>query len=262
MKPEIRFGQNGTGYINASRIWSAIQEFGWDNIDHSILFTTTDRTEAALAELRYIREFDSCNPEHGYNSYKRSLGKPMRAMPALAGFKISKSKRGTIGINKDGVYRYVQPDQLDTFLSDGWQRGGRPLTQLQKQHLSDVNLGKQYSDETKRKLSEMRTGKIVVHKGDDVIRISPEMLAQYQAEGWVRGASEAWKDANRQSHLGTVQSEETKRIRSESMKGVHKGKKQIHKDGMRKLVAVSDLDTYLADGWALGVGPRAKPTRR
>lgn len=262
MKPKIRFGRDGIGYKGANRMWSAIQEFGWDNIEHSILLTTHDRTEAALAELRYIHEFDSCNPEHGYNSYMRSLGKPMCSLPPAVGIKISKSKRGTISIHKDGVYRYIKPDELDNFLAAGWQRGGRPLSESQKQHLSDVNLGKRYSDETKRKLSEIHTGKILLHKGDRIVRISPELVAQYQAEGWVKGAPEYWKEINRQSHLGTVQSEETKRIRSEALKGVHKGKRQIHKDGMRKLVAASDLDAYLADGWALGVGPRAKPTRR
>ena len=52
MKPEIRFGRNGIGYQDANRMWSAIQEFGWDNIEHTILLTTTSREEAVFAELK------------------------------------------------------------------------------------------------------------------------------------------------------------------------------------------------------------------
>ena len=309
MKPEIRFGVQGAGYINVKRVWSAIQEFGWDNIEHTILLTTTSREEAALAELNYIQQYAACNPDRGYNTYNRSLGKPMKTLPAIVGIHISQAKKNTVCINRNGVYRYVKFDALAEKLDEGWQRGGRsinleqklkisesnsgtvsihkdgdyhkvkietlsqleaegwsvggrPLTDEQRRHLSEINTGKQYSAETREKLSRMRTGLIVVHKDGANKRIHPEELADYLNAGWIRGVSEAWCNSNSDSHRGTVQSEETKQRRSDSMQGMHKGKKQIHKDDMRKMVALSEIDAYLADGWALGVGPRAKPIQR
>lgn len=309
MKPEIRFGQNGIGYMNASRIWSAIQEFGWDNIEHSVLMTTHDRSEAVLAELRYIKQYDACNPDKGYNAYCRGLGKPMKTLPAIVGQHISEAKRGTIAINRDGVYRYIKSDELARLQSEGWKVGGKPISDLQKAKISEANrgtvyihrngeyrkikivelaelesqgwclggrpvsaeqkailsqknTGKRYSEQTRQKLSQIRTGLRVVHLGTEMRRVKPEELPRYLEYGWELGVSEECKQANKLGHQGLIQSDTTKQKRSAAMKGVHSGKKQIHKDGMRKLVPVSELDSYLADGWSLGIGPRAKPTRR
>lgn len=74
LEPKIRFGRNGTGYRTQERMWTAIQQYGWDNIEHLILDQTTDRDCASDLEQRYIAEYDSKNPNKGYNTCCGGLG--------------------------------------------------------------------------------------------------------------------------------------------------------------------------------------------
>ena len=74
LEPKVRFGKNGNGYRTQERMWSAICKYGWNNIIHEILDQTNDRECASDLEQRYIAEYDSKNPEHGYNTYYGGLG--------------------------------------------------------------------------------------------------------------------------------------------------------------------------------------------
>lgn len=65
-KPERRW-QNGKGYEGSPKFWPAIQEFGWDNFDHSIIIDNIPtQQEANQLEQKYITEYNSY--EDGYNA--------------------------------------------------------------------------------------------------------------------------------------------------------------------------------------------------
>ncbi len=64
--PDIRF-QNGNGYRNNPHFNQAIQKYGWDAIQHSILKCGLNREEAMMLEKSYIAEFQSSDPRYGYN---------------------------------------------------------------------------------------------------------------------------------------------------------------------------------------------------
>lgn len=59
--------KNGYGYSRHPYFNKAIEEFGWNNIKHEVLFENLSKEEADLLEQMYISLYDSNNKEHGYN---------------------------------------------------------------------------------------------------------------------------------------------------------------------------------------------------
>lgn len=64
--PETRFN-HGNGYRNNDAFYSEIDKIGWNNIKHVIVAENLAFQEAAQLEIELIREFDTTNPEHGFN---------------------------------------------------------------------------------------------------------------------------------------------------------------------------------------------------
>ena len=57
----------GTGYKSNKHFFSAIQKYGWDNFKHEVLFENLTKKEACEKEIALIAEYDSTNPDRGYN---------------------------------------------------------------------------------------------------------------------------------------------------------------------------------------------------
>lgn len=247
-----RFGRNGEGYKDATKIWNAIQEFGWEAVKHEVLATTESRFEASRLEQYYIDYYQSANDEYGYNTRKGGLGKPMPPMTPEQCLKIKRGKTGKVGIHKPGENRFVDPTEVDSYLARGWKLGGEPLPEAMKQHLSEINTGKTYSEETKQKLSEIRKGTILVHKGETNRRVKPTELDNYMSAGWEKGASPDWVETNRRAQSGRAQSSETRQKRANALLGKNVGRKHIHRGSEHKMVKSDEVDNYLAQGWQLG----------
>ena len=65
--PKARWKKDGSGYRTSPRFYSAIQKYGWDNIQHEILETELSKEEACAEEKRLISEFKSYDRKFGYN---------------------------------------------------------------------------------------------------------------------------------------------------------------------------------------------------
>lgn len=63
---EKRWGKNGIHY-KGQMVYRAIKKYGWDNIDHRILFDGLDKNGADRIEKLCIFMFKSCNEDYGYN---------------------------------------------------------------------------------------------------------------------------------------------------------------------------------------------------
>lgn len=99
--PKVRWA-NGHGYSNPY-FKAAIIKYGWDNIDHDILYTGLNKEEAESKERELIAFYRSAEREYGYNitlggnmctgtwipteEYRRKLSK------ALKGRKMSEEQR-------------------------------------------------------------------------------------------------------------------------------------------------------------------------
>ncbi len=64
--PIVRW-QNGNGYRFNEYFYRAINKYGWDNIEHEILFTCLTKTEACEKEIEMIKYYKSDNRDFGYN---------------------------------------------------------------------------------------------------------------------------------------------------------------------------------------------------
>ena len=61
---------NGTGYKKNISMAEDIEKYGWNNVQSIICAEELDIPEACALEVQLIREFDTTNPEKGYNRSK------------------------------------------------------------------------------------------------------------------------------------------------------------------------------------------------
>lgn len=66
IKPELRWGENGCGYLG-QLFCNAIIEFGWNNIKHIILYDNLNFEESVELEKREIIKHKSFLQTKGYN---------------------------------------------------------------------------------------------------------------------------------------------------------------------------------------------------
>lgn len=71
--PIVRWGKTGSGYKDQKLMWDAIQEFGWDNVQHEILFYDLSEEEAKLKEAELISEYKTNLSEYGYNTISKDM---------------------------------------------------------------------------------------------------------------------------------------------------------------------------------------------
>lgn len=59
--------KKGVGYIDNQNFYSDILKFGWDNIKHYKITSTTNEKEARKIESFYIQKYKTDSKKHGYN---------------------------------------------------------------------------------------------------------------------------------------------------------------------------------------------------
>jgi len=82
---------SGYGYRNNEHFFRAIKKYGWQNIRHEVLLDGLSETEAVELEKTYIAQYQSDNPQYGYN--KTSGGEAGKEMSFETKQKISTSMK-------------------------------------------------------------------------------------------------------------------------------------------------------------------------
>lgn len=124
--------------------------------------------------------------------------------------------KGLIAIHKDNIQTYINKNDLDTYLSFGWKRGGKKnkkRTEEQKKNISKAHLGKipwnkgiklseeqrnkykgvkksitfSKTEEQKKILKDKNVGRIKIHKGSEEKQIYEDQLEEFLSSGWERG---------------------------------------------------------------------------
>ena len=124
--------------------------------------------------------------------------------------------KGLIAIHKDNIQTYINKNDLDTYLSLGWKKGGKKnkkRTEEQKKNISKAHLGKipwnkgiklseeqrnKYkgvkksitfpkTEEQKKILRDKNVGRIKIHKGSEEKQIYEDQLEEFLSSGWERG---------------------------------------------------------------------------
>lgn len=118
---EKRRWNNGNGYKNNEYMTNAIQKYGWENIEHKILFTDLTKEEAEQKEIELIDFYKSNQKEYGYNI--QNGGNASNGLTNTSKEKISLSQKKI------------------------WEN------EEYKKHMIEIHKGKKASEETKRKMS-------------------------------------------------------------------------------------------------------------
>lgn len=74
-KPEHRWNE-GRGYKENPHFISAINKYGWDGFEHTILYDGLSEAEAKDMECALIKEWNTQNPVYGYNMTSGGNGTP------------------------------------------------------------------------------------------------------------------------------------------------------------------------------------------
>lgn len=129
---------NGKNYKNQRLVYRAIEKYGWNNIEHKILYSNLTKEEATNKEIELIKEWDTTNKEYGYNS---SIGGELTALG----------------------YRHTEEEKKK--ISDA--QIGRVFSQSTKLKISEAlkgnknSLGIKRTEETKRKISVANRKKVI-----------------------------------------------------------------------------------------------------
>lgn len=154
-EPEKRW-LNGRGY-QTQYVYKAIKKYGWENIEHLILFSGLSKIDAEEKEIELIALYKSNLPDFGYNVENggNSSGKHSQVTCR----KISQSKKG-----------WNPSQETRKNMSDS--RRGKPLSEDRKRKMSESSPHRPMSEENKRKLIEINTGRIVSEETREKIRQS------------------------------------------------------------------------------------------
>lgn len=133
--------QKGKGYWSNEYFTNAINKYGWDNIQHIILFDNLSKKEAEIKEIQLIKEHKSFDRKYGYNIEKGgALNK-----------EVSQETREKLRIKSSGVY----PSQ-------------ETRRKMSESHSGEKCYwyGKHLSDEHKEKLKAKHNKKVIQYDDD------------------------------------------------------------------------------------------------
>lgn len=142
-KPPEKRWANGYGYKrHHPYFWNAICKYGWENFTHEILIDGLSKKEACIKEREFIALYDATNKDKGYNMTNGGEGKDGYVTSDVTRQKISTSRKG----------RFTGEDNPNY--------GNHKLAGE-----NNPFYGQQHSEETKKKLSELATGRPSPMKG-------------------------------------------------------------------------------------------------
>lgn len=201
MNPPEKRWKNGLGYSKQNFMSKAIEKYGWNNIQHEVLYDELTKNEAEQIEIKLIAEHKSNQKEYGYNVSNggNTVGKHSEETRK----KMSESKKGIkfSDAHKRNLSESKQGERHPNY--------GKKLSEETKRNISKSKQGHVVSEETREKLRKANIGKHHTEKTRDKIRkVNTE---RHHTEEHKRKISESLK--------GRKLSEETKKKISESKKG-------------------------------------------
>ena len=256
---------NGKNYYHNPHFSNVIKKFGWKNIEHKIICDNLTREEANLIEIQLIKLYKQ-KPEYiVLNLTDGGLGHSGYNFQESSKMKLSKRMKGRIKINKNGKDKMIPRDQLDKYLSEGWQKGTHlKWTEEQKKLISIRMKNFKHTEECKLRNSEIQKTFMWMTNGQNNIRIKKDLKEDYMKIGYVPG-----KMKNRKPSLWMNNGEKHKIVYMEDKQfylnngwkegmlnggngGANLNKVRMHKGDVKKYVPDSKIDEYISLGFLMG----------
>lgn len=143
--------KNGLGYASSPHFWNAIQKYGWDNIEHEVLFSNLTCNEACSKEKELIEFYNSIDRRFGYN--EKTGGEAGASYNELARKKISESLKSYYANHPEKVAEisarvtgFKHSEEAKAKMSAA--KKGRTFTQTPewKKHIGEANRRKMQLD--------------------------------------------------------------------------------------------------------------------
>ena len=197
-----RFRTDGKGY-KSQFVYKAIKKYGWDNIHHIIIAENLEKSEAESMEVKLIKEYDSTNPNKGYNICSGGY------VNSGFTFKHTEEAKRKISIASKG--HITTKEQIEKMLNTKRKNGWYYPSKETKEKLRNIALN--MSDEQRKKISQ--SVKDAWERGDYDNR-----KYNYHTP-WNKGLdkSDPRIKSIADKQRGYKHTEETKKIMSEKKKG-------------------------------------------
>mgnify|MGYP002769088071 FL=1 len=167
--------KNGYGYTNNKHFYNAINKYGWDNIEHEILFNNLTEEEAKLMEQMYIALYDTTNSKHGYNHTLGGDGTLGHKVTEETRRKISQSQIGRAAWNKGKKGMNLSEEHR---LKISKKIKGRILSEEHRLKISKSHKGLKHTELTKNKLSVIKKGQVSPRKGISLSEETKQKISQ------------------------------------------------------------------------------------
>lgn len=196
---EVRWQNKYNKYFS-----NAVHKYGWENIEHIILADNLSKEWACKLEQDLIWRYKLNNRDFGYNITGGGDGRFNNPLSPESIEKMRKTKTGC-KLSEEHKRKISEANK---------GKHHRTMTDAEKEHLRQINLGKKYSQESKDKRRKT--------------------MEEKKANGWVKPPlSDEAKEKLRQANLGKHHTEETKQKMSVSKKG--KPGKPLSEETKRKI---------------------------
>lgn len=156
--PSKRCGHNGGKYLqktngkyNQPPLAYAILKYGWENIQHEILFENLTQEEAKKKEIELIAQYKSNKKGFGYNI--ENGGNSSGKVSEETKIKISNGNKGK-HVSEDTKKKIGEAQ-----IGEKHWNYGKHLSEEQRKKIGDALRGRRASEETKKKLSIANSGK-------------------------------------------------------------------------------------------------------
>ena len=162
---------NGHGYRENTHFYNAIQKYGWDNFEHTVLAVCSTKSDADRVEQFFIRHYDTFNRDKGYNLTLGGGGNLGRTLSEEERKRISESQKGRVippetrakisaAVKKAGVSGHPSKEACERMSVERRGDGnpmygkhhsadakarisaahrGKPRTELEKQHMREAH---------------------------------------------------------------------------------------------------------------------------
>lgn len=147
---------NGKGYATNKYMSRAIEKYGWENIDHIILFENLTKEEAEQKEIELIAKYKSNKRKFGYNI--ENGGNCIGTVSEETKKKMSNAFKG----EKHPMYgkHHSQETKIKIGLASLGRtpyNKGMKMTEEQRKKMSEISKGKHYSPKTEFKKGHKMT---------------------------------------------------------------------------------------------------------
>lgn len=217
-------------YIGCPRMYNAIKKYGWENIEHKVLFDNLTKEEAEQKEIELIRDYKSNQKQYGYNIENGGSHRGKHNIETIE--KIKKSNSSKTFFKKETI---------------PWNKG-LPMSEESKKKMIEAKTGVKLTKEHKKKISEGNKGK---HRNQETIEKMINTKKEHYPNGFHH--SKETIEKIRQKNLGKKRSIDAKLKQSLSMKSKYekgyispsKGRKAYN----RKPIVQLDLENNFVREW-------------